>query len=450
MDSFGPGSLEDMAALKREDQYRNIGRESVWGKDNAGLAAQSHPTANAALSQEYYDQLTQRTDDVDDVCLARPRVTHQLASQVKVVPPVWLWKHWIAAGVVHILVGRQGAGKSTFMAWTVAQLSTGRPWPLDADDCQPVRCGMLSLEEPADRLAARLVAVGGDLDRVHILGDVEDLDDDGRPYRRPWRLPSDCVALETTIRQLGLEYVAIDGLGYSIKGDSHNYANVGSALSALASVAERTGCAIHGLTHPPKGNADAVTAAIGSTAWTAVARIIWVLGFDPTDEEPDETQRRRVVRPAPGGNYRQPSYGLSFKIAEHAETEAGFVTGLASSEVAAQAITAPPVPESDEERSALDLAVDFLRSYLAGGVEHKATEITGAAHRERISDRTLARARTRAGVHIRRDGFGKGSVVWWSIPSIPAIDANKTRTCQRSESGNYEESWHLWADDDQP
>ena len=94
---------------------------------------------------------------------------------------------------------------------------------------------------------------------MFILGQVADRDDDGRPYQRPWRLPGDCAALEVTIAELGVAMVTIDGLGYSIAGDSHNYANVGAALSALAGVAERTGCAILGLTHPPKGNSDAVT-----------------------------------------------------------------------------------------------------------------------------------------------------------------------------------------------
>ena len=117
------------------------------------------------------------------------------------------------------------------------------------------------------------------------------------------------------------------------------------------------GAVILGLTHPPKGNADAVTAAIGSTAWTAVARISWVMGVDPSDE----AKLRRVVRPAPGSNYRLPDHGLSFLIAEHDESEAGFITGLGESDVAAEDITSPPEPDSPEELSKLDEARDFVR-----------------------------------------------------------------------------------------
>jgi hypothetical protein len=368
----------------------------------------------------------------DGDAVNQARLTHRPASQVKIVPPVWLWRCWLVAGAVHLLVGRQGSGKSTFAAWVVAQLSTGRPWPGETDR-GPIRCGMLSLEEPADRLAARLVAAGARLDDVEILGDVEDHDDDGHPYRRPWRLPGDCAVLETAIIHLDLQAVTIDGLGYSIGGDSHNYANVGSALSALAGVAERTGAAILGLTHPPKGNSDAVTAAIGSTAWTAVARISWVMGADPTDE----TGARRVVRPAPGSNYRLPDRGLSFAIGDHDETEAGFVTSLQPSDVDAQSITAPPVPASDEERSALDEAVTFLHDYLGVGAQ-RATDVKTAARKAGIAERTLERARPRAGIVSQREGFGPGTFYWWSLAPCSPCSPAEPHVRQPPESGEHD------------
>jgi putative DNA primase/helicase len=214
------------------------------------------------------------------------------ADQITPSRPVWLWEPWLTAGALHILVGRQGNGKSTFAAWLTAQVTTGRPYPDDRTMREPANVATLSLEEAADRLVARLHASGADVGRVDVLADVEDVDDEGRTYRRPWRLPKDCSVLETFIHGGAIRLLVVDGLGYSITGDSHNYAVVGSALSALSGVAERTGCAIVGLTHPPKGGSDPVTAAIGSTAWTAIPRVVWVLGTDPEDE----SEQRRVCR----------------------------------------------------------------------------------------------------------------------------------------------------------
>ena len=348
-----------------------------------------------------------------------PRLVHQLASTVKVEKPVWLWPSWLVADAVQLLVGRQGSGKSTFAAWVVAQLTSGRPWPDGAEAHRPVRCGMLSLEEPAGRLAARLRAVGADLDAVEILGDVVDYDDEGRLCRRRWQLPRDCTVLADKIAELGLAVVTIDGLGYAVHGDSHNYAVVGSALSALAGVAERTGACILGLTHPPKGRSDAVTAAIGSTAWTAIARISWVMGFDPTDED----KARRVVRPAPGSNYRLPAHGLSFLVVNHDETEAGFVTALRSSDVSAEDITSPPEPESAEELSKLGEARDFVRRTMADGPV-RAAQATAAASAGGIADRTLRRARLDEGVKALNRGT-VGAPDWrWEQDVSPSGQAS--------------------------
>jgi hypothetical protein len=52
-------------------------------------------------------------------------------------------------------------------------------------------------------------------------------------------LPKDCGLLETYIEENKIRLLIVDGLGYSITGDSHNYAVIGSALSALANLAQR-------------------------------------------------------------------------------------------------------------------------------------------------------------------------------------------------------------------
>ena len=169
---------------------------------------------------------------------------------------------------MQLLVGRQGAGKSTFAAWVIGQLSTGRPWPDETDRRAPLRCGMLSLEEPAERLAARLTATGADLDLVEILGHVNDRDDDGRPYQRPWRLPGDCGALEATVADLGLAVVTIE-LNSATPWPATPTTTPTSAPPCPPWPAWRSGPGHHRrVTHPPKGNSDAVTAAIGSTVFT--------------------------------------------------------------------------------------------------------------------------------------------------------------------------------------
>jgi hypothetical protein len=255
---------------------------------------------------------------------------------------------------------------------------------------------------------------------VILLGDVEDIDAEGRTFRRPWRLPEDCSVLEDVIVRLGIETITVDGLGYSIKGDSHNYAIIGSALSALAGVAERTGCAILGLTHPPKGASDPVTAAVGSTAWTAIARIVWLLGVHPEDE----SGARRVVTVSKS-NYRMPDSGLSFTIGNDEQYECGFVTGLSSSSVTAEDLAAASVPAS--ERTSREEARAMVKAILKKG-PMETSELLKLTRGAGISDRTVDRARSDLGAKASPQHAPDGKMTSWmvSLPDQSATPPNHT------------------------
>jgi RecA-family ATPase len=91
--------------------------------------------------------------------LTGPRMTSTRADEIMPSVPTWLWR-WLARGALHILVGRQGGGESTFAAWLTAQVTTGRPYPDDPKFHEPSNVATLSFEEADDRLVARLHAAG--------------------------------------------------------------------------------------------------------------------------------------------------------------------------------------------------------------------------------------------------------------------------------------------------
>ena len=346
-----------------------------------------------------------------------PRLVTTPANTVTPSKPVWIIDGWALRGAVNLVVGRQGAGKTTFAAYVVACVTTSQTFPGD-EIRAPMNAAVLSLEEPDDRVVARLRAGGADLDRVHLFGDVEDRDDDGRPYRRRWQLPKDIGVLGQAVKELGVDVVIVDGLGYSITGDSHNYSVVGSALAALAGEAERTDVAIIGLVHPPKGVSDPVTAAIGSTAWTAIPRVCIVLGVDPEDET------KRVARVAKT-NYREPEHGVSFTIAGDEELECGYVANVKPSNITAEAITAAPT--TTEERTERSEAREFLTEHLSAG-PLRSEEVTKAAEKAGISRRTLERARRDIGaVSSRRTDPTTGRMVGWML-SLPGQDGTPPTT----------------------
>ena len=350
--------------------------------------------------------------DPDEEPAVGPVLTARSAADIEPARPSWIWERWMAEGNLHLLVGRQGHGKSTFVSWVVGNVSTGRAFPGLAASPSAAKCAILSLEEPADRLVARLIATGANLGQVLIIGDVDDVDDEGRHQHRPWGLPADCSILEELLRSEQIGLVVVDGLGYTVNGDSHNYGVVGAALSALASVAERTGCAVLGLTHPPKGSSDPATVAIGSTAWTAVARVVWLLGIDPDDE----TQTRRVVQVSKS-NFRMPDAGLSFTIGDDEQYEVGFVTAIRPSNVTAEAIAAASVPA--DEKSEREEARDTVRSILKDG-PMETSELLKLTRSAGVADRTVVRARRDLGVIATPVHDGKKITAWkLSLPSAP-------------------------------
>jgi energy-coupling factor transporter ATP-binding protein EcfA2 len=362
------------------------------------------------------------------------RVTHQIASRITPSKPEWLWNGWLLLRALNLLTGRQGSGKTTFVAHLVSALSNSIPLPGDINR-EPITCAILSLEEPHDRVVARLHAAGVDLERVEVLGDVEDFDDTGNIYRRRWSLPRDISILGKVIEELGIKLVVIDGLGYSIAGDSHNYSIVGSALSALAGEAERTGAAILGLVHPPKGASDPITAAIGSTAWTAIPRISIVLGIDPNDE----SGARRLVRVAKS-NYKEPDNGLQFRIGDDPEFECGFVTALYPDDTTAEVIVGAPV--SIEEKGARVEARDVLRTLLADGPMDAAEVIKASG----INGESLRRPRKDIGVIVepRRNGLGRVVGWTWRLPENPGVHPEVqpvplTDSCTPGTSGHTQD-----------
>lgn len=340
--------------------------------------------------------------------LSPRRITFRSAADITPSRPEWLWDGWLAKGALHLLIGRQGGGKSTWAAWMTATASSSAQFPGDVVHRDPVPCAVLSLEEPADRLAARLHGASAALDNVIVMGDVADTDEDGESFCRPWSLPGDCGILEDLITEQNIGLLTVDGLGYSIKGDSHNYANVGAALSSLAAVAGRTGCAIVGLVHPPKGGSDAVTAAIGSTAWTAIPRVCWVLGADPEDE----SGMTRVVRVSKT-NYREPDHGFAFTIVSDEHYDCGVVAGMTRSDVSAESLVA--ASSTGEEKTERAEAREFVFAALAAGrMDTDALlKMTRAAG---LSDRTVKRARSDLKVVAsQRQDSSTGRVIGWEL-----------------------------------
>lgn len=324
----------------------------------------------------------------------------------------WLWPDRVPLGRITLLVGRPGEGKSFLTTDMASRVSTGRGWP-DGSACPDGSVILVSAEDdPADTIRPRLDAHGADVRRVHLLATVRKRGEGGRLVEAMFTL-EDLPALETALmRHDDCRLIVIDPIGSFIGGrtDAHRDNEVRGILAPVAQLAERYGPAVLIVAHRRKSAGTiADDLAIGSRAFTGIARAVWHLSRDPNNKN-----RRLLLS---GKNNLAPEgTGLAFDI--------GGIPPAINWESSPVNLSADDVlaseTDSDGDGGALTEAMDFLRVELADG-RRAGTEVKSAAKAAGIKTRTLDRARSRLGVVAAPDGY-RGP--WtWALPQHASPDS---------------------------
>jgi hypothetical protein len=346
-------------------------------------------------------------------------------SDVEVEHVQWLWPARIAYGKLAVLEGQPGVGKSQLTMALAAAVSRGRAMP-GGETSEPANVLLLTAEDdPADTVLPRLMAAGGDPDRVHMLQGVAD--EDGG-YRFPG-LPGDVLSLAAEIKRLGAKLVVVDPLTAYLGGEVNSWrdSDIRRALAPLAAIAQATGAAIvlvRHLTKAPTG--QAITAGGGSIAIVGAARTALLVANDPDDPE------RRVLACVKNNLARMPE-SLSFRLAEQpsgwsAVRWDGHSTFTADDLIAAGRDT--------EERTQRDEAKDFLQDILAAGPV-ASEEVIQQSKKLGHSKRTFDRARAELKVESYRDGTR-----WYlRLPDTAKVANNATESgpsLYSAQGGNLE------------
>ncbi len=345
----------------------------------------------------------------------------------------WAWTGFLPAGMLTLLGGAPGCGKTTIALNLAATITTGGTWP-DGTRCSQAGDVLVwSGEDPHAVTASRLVASGADMSRVHLVDGVTGCDGEGFDPGRHMDL------LEATAGKLTAPRLLIlDPIVSAVTGDGHKSNDVRRALQPVVDLANRLGCAVLGITHFSKGTGgrDPVERITGSLAFAALARVVLVAAKvkSVNDEEP----RRVLVRaksnvgPDDGGF----AYELE-RVVVAPEVEGQRVKWLEPLEGTAREVLAEAEasPDGDEDASALDQAVQFLRSKLGDG-PMPAKEIFRVAREAGHSKRTIKRAK--ADLHA---GSIREKAGWvWALPVKGAKSANSANDSKAQEAGTLEEA----------
>ncbi len=281
-------------------------------------------------------------------------------SDVKARPIQWLWPGLIARGKVSIIAGHPGLGKSQITASLAGIVTMGKRWPVSGERTPAGRVIFLCGEDDiADTIRPRCEAASADLSRIEVV----------QPFQEPegiryFSLKADTERLAEKLDESGdVALVVIDPISAYLAGtDTHRNADVRSVLHPLGDVAARYGAAIVAVDHLSKNqNNSALMRVNGSVGFTGMARSVLLVTTDKNDPE------RRLLVTAKN-NLAPDQLSLGFRVIGVTVSD-GIKTSVIAWESESADITADEAMTTEEggKDSAVDDAVGFLRTTLAGG-----------------------------------------------------------------------------------
>ena len=202
-------------------------------------------------------------------------------ADIRIESIEWLWEGKIPLGQISMLVSDPGVGKSTLSLLWAAHVSQGRPWP-DGADCPIGTTWLITTEDhPNAIIKPRLVAAGAELEKVMCFKGLEkgvpfDLKTRGiDTFEQMWQRDKD-------LKMIVMDPVA----SYMGDIDSHNNSDVRAVLDPIADWAAKRGVAILMIHHLNKNeNYSPIHRAMGSTAFVAIARMVWSIKKDAADPD---------------------------------------------------------------------------------------------------------------------------------------------------------------------
>ncbi|MGI8556848.1 MAG: AAA family ATPase [Solirubrobacteraceae bacterium] len=302
-------------------------------------------------------------------------------------PPKWAWQDRIVLGYLNLLVGNEGIGKGTLIAWVISQLTRGQmPGDLFGE---PVAVGVIGDEDSFDDVwTPRLQAAEANLDLVFDLqwehGDAVDL-------------TADMPDVEDAVKRHKLRVLFFDQILDNIGSDTNEFRQreIREAMRPVRSFAQRTETAALASLHPNK-RAESFRQLVYGSGFNQLARsALWVAAH------PEDEGRRVLLRGK--GNLSAPPRAVEFDI-EACRFEANGYTfdepkavRFSVSDVTAQdlleASGKPAAPSKVGDAQALIEAM-----LPRDGEWHRAKAIFEAAQAEGVDERTVQRARDKTGV----------------------------------------------------
>ena len=312
-------------------------------------------------------------------------------DKIEPKPISWLWYNKIPLGKISLIVGDPGAGKSLLSLYMASVISRGDDWP-DVKNPPIDNKGsviILTAEDSLDdTVRVRADAMSADTGKIKIIegmiptGNQSDFFD----------IRKHIQVLEKCIKEVGdVKLIIFDPItAYLGDIEGNRNTQLRAALSPLAILADKHKVAVIGIHHLNKDQAKkALYRALGSVAFTATARSVWLVQQD----EDDSKYQRRLFAPLKANICKNPTtlaFSINGPIGQPRVTFESMPVDRTAEELLAD-------EETKERYSALEGTKNWLLEALKNG-PLPSTQIYSEAKENAISERTLNRAKSKLGI----------------------------------------------------
>lgn len=342
-------------------------------------------------------------------------------AAVKPQPVDWIIPGWLARGLLHILAGSPGTGKTTVALAIAAGLTSGHA-VLGGKPGVKGNVLIWTGEDDIPRtIVPRLRAMYADMARVHAVTGSRGTDGEILPFDPA----TDMTQLAEAMRVMGgADLLIVDSIVSAVGGNDHKNSEVRRGLQPLVNLGMEFNCAILGISHFTKSTEgkDPVERVTGSLAFGALARIVMAAAKMREDQGGGRVLVLAKSNISPdGGGFR---YDIkAAPLPEHPQIIATRVEWGDRLEGTARELLAEVEEQGGRGRrdGARGDAMAFFARLLSDGAEHPAGEMQAAGAAEGFSRATMRRAAEDLGViRVQRAGGW-----WWSLPKSPFEEAEE-------------------------
>jgi len=312
-------------------------------------------------------------------------------SDVESKPVDWLWEPYLPKGMLALLSGDPGSGKTFLSLALAAALSNGQT-PYTRQVSEPVNTLYLSMENSAEHVVRpRFDSLKGDCNRFQLLqGSIRG---ENQPNGTIALTDTDMIEQAIVATQAGLLIVDPIQSYLGADVDAHRSNETRPVLDGLGLLASKYNCCILLVRHLSKNSGGrAIHRGLGSIDITGAARTELMAGTAP-----DEPNSRALVQVK--NNLGPFGDSLGFTIGEDGFAWTG-KSDLTSCDLLAS--------DSDTKtRSDIACAVDFLKNELASGPKLQKELVSQSG----LGERTMQRAARKLSVKREREGE-RGAWLW--------------------------------------